>query len=98
MLKGHDNVVRFVLKGEFLPNLPLVSDGCAPDGIQKNEQNFEEIKAQIQKIDGSVIKVPEDLSYVDITVPEGNFNLIEWVTFTFFALALVCQEWCLGVQ
>lgn len=46
-------------------------------GIKKSPKDFEDFKVQIQRIDGSVVKLPADYSYVDITIPEGNYNIIK---------------------
>lgn len=32
---------------------------------------------QIQQLDGSVILVPNDYSYVDVTIPKGNYNAVK---------------------
>ncbi|CAH1118710.1 unnamed protein product [Phaedon cochleariae] len=56
-----DSIVRFSLK----------------DGVEKTAQNFENFKVLIEKIDGSVVKVPDDLSYVDVSIAEGNYNIIK---------------------
>nr|XP_023018681.1 copper-transporting ATPase 1 isoform X1 [Leptinotarsa decemlineata] len=55
------NAVRFVPK----------------DGLKKSPEDIETFRVQIQRIDGSTVKVPNDFSYVDVTVPEGNFNIIK---------------------
>lgn len=46
------------------------------DGIKKSPKDFENFKIQIQRIDGSVVRLPNDFSYIDVTIPEGNFTLI----------------------
>lgn len=58
------SVVRFVLK----------------DGANKNEQDFENFKVQIQKIDGTVVSIPKDFAYLDITIPEANYQLVKETT------------------
>lgn len=47
------------------------------DEAKKNPEEFEKFKIQIQQIDGTVVDVPRDLSYVDVTVPEGNYILVK---------------------
>lgn len=46
------------------------------DGVKKTAEDFDDFKIQLQRIDGTTIKVPNDQSYVDITIPEGNYYLI----------------------
>ncbi|KAJ3650758.1 hypothetical protein Zmor_016838 [Zophobas morio] len=48
----------------------------AKDGVKKTPTDLEDVKAQIARIDGTTIKIPSDRSYVDITIPEGNYYLI----------------------
>lgn len=47
------------------------------DGISKSPQNFENFKVQIQKFDGSIVQMPKDYSYVDVTIPDGNYNIVK---------------------
>lgn len=56
-----ESSVRFIQKG----------------GNKLSSNNVEKMKVQIQKIDGSVMKVSDNLSYIDVVIPEGNFNLIK---------------------
>ncbi|KAL1501048.1 hypothetical protein ABEB36_006450 [Hypothenemus hampei] len=44
---------------------------------KKNNEDFEQFKIQIQKIDGSIIKSTGNGSYIDVTFPEGNFPLLK---------------------
>lgn len=55
------NIVRFIPKG----------------GIKKNPEEVEKFKIQIQQIDGSVVRVTDDYSYIDITIPEGNYTIVK---------------------
>lgn len=46
------------------------------EGAKKSFQDLEDFKVQIQRFDGATIRIPTDFTYVDISIPEGNFNLI----------------------
>ncbi|XP_072381614.1 copper-transporting ATPase 1 isoform X1 [Diabrotica undecimpunctata] len=70
-----DSTVRFIQK----------------DDTKSTTEDMENFKIQIQKIDGSVVKTPEDLSYVDVTVPEGHFNLIRDISNTLGFVPLLRQ-------
>ncbi|KAK5638149.1 hypothetical protein RI129_012444 [Pyrocoelia pectoralis] len=59
-----DNNVRFVTK----------------DTTKITQTNYENSKIQIQKIDGTVVTYPPDLSYLDVTIPEGNYHLVHEAT------------------
>lgn len=74
-----NNIVRFILKGISIVFIlcPLFMFCVFSDGVKKSHQDFEDFKVQIQRIDGSVVKLPSDYSYVDITIPEGNYNIIK---------------------
>ncbi|KAF5291798.1 hypothetical protein FQA39_LY14286 [Lamprigera yunnana] len=58
------NIVRFVVK----------------DGIKGTKEEYENLRLQIQKIDGTVVTYPQDLSYLDITIPEANFHVVRETT------------------
>lgn len=60
------NVVRFVTK----------------DTDKITRENYEDFKVQIQKIDGTVVTYPQDLSYLDVTIPEANYHLVQDATET----------------
>uniref|UniRef100_A0A1Y1N286 P-type Cu(+) transporter n=1 Tax=Photinus pyralis TaxID=7054 RepID=A0A1Y1N286_PHOPY len=60
------NVVRFVTK----------------DTDKITRENYENFKTQIQKIDGTVVAYPQDLSYLDVTIPEANYHLVQDATET----------------
>nr|CAI5868018.1 unnamed protein product [Callosobruchus analis] len=47
------------------------------DDRKRTPNDFENFKVQIQKIDGSVVRVPSDLSYVEVRIPEGNYQLVK---------------------
>lgn len=42
----------------------------------KSENEIENLKVQLQQIDGTVVKIPQNLAYVDVTIPEGNYLLV----------------------
>lgn len=46
-------------------------------GVKKGPKELEEFKVQIQKIDGSVAKVANYISCIDVTIPEGNYSLVK---------------------
>ncbi|RZC42212.1 hypothetical protein BDFB_004318 [Asbolus verrucosus] len=48
----------------------------AKDGQKKSPKDLDDFKTHLQRIDGTTIRIPNDLSYVDITIPEGNYCLI----------------------
>ncbi|KAK9746322.1 Heavy-metal-associated domain [Popillia japonica] len=52
------------------------------DGETTTEKDYEEFKAQLQKIDGTLVSVAEDLSYLDVTALEGNYDIIKDITDT----------------
>lgn len=41
--------------------------------------NYEKFKEQLHRIDGTVVNIPEDLSYVDVRIPEANYGLVRLV-------------------
>lgn len=56
---------------------PLINANLVlSEGAKQSSQDLEDFKVQIQRFDGATIRVPTDFTYVDITIPEGNFNLI----------------------
>ncbi|KAI4455024.1 atp7 isoform b [Holotrichia oblita] len=50
------------------------------DGKTTTEKDCEEFKVQLQKIDGTLVSVPEDYSYLDVTALEGNYDIIKDIT------------------
>lgn len=40
-------------------------------------ESFEDIKNEIQKVDGTVVNVTDDMTYIDVKVSEGNYNSIK---------------------
>ncbi|XP_056645001.1 copper-transporting ATPase 1 isoform X1 [Diorhabda sublineata] len=71
-----ENCVRFIQKGE--------------NKLSSND--VEKMKVQIQKIDGSVMKVSDNLSYIDVVIPEGNFNLIKNISDSLGFEALISNK------
>ncbi|CAH1132290.1 unnamed protein product [Ceutorhynchus assimilis] len=55
------SIVRFVPKGDSKRDL----------------EDFDKFKVHIQKIDGSIVKSTNNKSYIDVTIPEGNYDLIK---------------------
>lgn len=74
------STVRFVAKGKpRVCRSPNLSTLALPDGLKRTPKDLDSFKTQIQRIDGTTIKIPNDYAYVDITIPEGNYYLIRWV-------------------
>lgn len=57
--------------------LIIFINGEVLDGETTTEKDYEEFKAQLQKIDGTLVSVAEDLSYLDVTALEGNYDIIK---------------------
>lgn len=49
------------------------------DVSKQTLQDYENFKDQIQKIDGTVVNYPTDYSYIDVTIPEANYDLVKYV-------------------
>ncbi|CAH0548646.1 unnamed protein product [Brassicogethes aeneus] len=46
------------------------------DGLKQSENEIDEYKKKIQQIDGAVFKFEKDNSTINITIPEGHYNII----------------------
>lgn len=57
----------------------LFADG----GNNKIPLNCERFKEQLNRIDGTVVWIADDCSYVDVKIPEANYGLIRWVQLLF---------------
>lgn len=79
-----DGTVRFVPKREssFVCLFVLVAivyvELFTETGNKISTQlvNCERFKEQLNRIDGTVVFVPEDFSYVDVKIAEANYDLV----------------------
>lgn len=49
------------------------------DKSSKTPKDFDEFTVEVQKVDGVVVNIPSDNSYIDIRIPEANCGLIRYV-------------------
>lgn len=52
---------------------------CSLDVKRKDGKLLRRFRERLNRIDGTVVEIPEDCSYVDVRIPEGNYELVRWV-------------------
>lgn len=49
------------------------------DDANEEPKDFEKFKIEVQKVDGTVIHIPSDNTYIDVRIPEANYGVIRYV-------------------